>query len=140
MKGRMKRLKIYTPFFIFLILLSACGAGAPEPGLEGTAWELVKLNEQLPLADTTIMLTFDDGQAGGNSGCNSYGAAYEVDGDSLRLGELMSTMMYCRAEGVMDQETTYLLYLSQVRTYAIIDGELYLSLADGSQLEFIPQK
>ena len=135
---KIKLIRIFTT--LLLLALTACSAGAPAPELEGITWELVKLDEQLPLADTTITLTFDNGQVGGNSGCNSYGAAYEVDGESLKLGELMSTMMYCQAEGVMDQETTYLLYLSQVRTYAIIDGELYLSQADGSQLVFIPQK
>lgn len=133
-------MKLYLPLLIFLLLLSACTTGAPEPGLEGTTWELVKMDEMLPLADTTITLTFNDGQAGGHSGCNSYGAAYEIDGDTLELEDLMSTMMYCQAEGVMDQETAYLLFLSQVRSYAIIDGALYLSRGDGGELKFIPQK
>jgi heat shock protein HslJ len=49
-------------------------------------------------------------------------------------------MMYCDAEGVMEQETAYLLFLSQVRSYAILDGALYLSQADGRELKFISQK
>jgi heat shock protein HslJ len=124
---------------LFMLILSACANGS-QPKLEGTTWELVKMDEKLPLADTTITLKFEVGQAGGNAGCNSYGGAYDLNGDSLKLDELMSTMMYCEAEGVMDQETAYLLFLSQVRSYAILDGALYLSQADGRELKFIPQK
>jgi len=49
-------------------------------------------------------------------------------------------MMYCEAEGVMEQEAAYLEFLSQVSRFAIIEGELYLSQADGSALKFIPQQ
>jgi heat shock protein HslJ len=136
----MKNIPVLTLTVLIVLTLTACATGAMEPKLEGTNWELVKIDEQLPLADTSITLKLEEGQAGGNAGCNSYGAAYEIDGDTLKLEDLMSTMMYCQAEGVMDQETDYLFFLSQVRSYAIIDGALYLSQADGRQLKFIPQK
>jgi heat shock protein HslJ len=123
-----------------MLMLTACSVGAPEPKLEGTTWELVKMDEKLPLADTTITLKFEVGQAGGNAGCNSYGAAYVLKGDALTFEEVVSTMMYCDAEGVMEQESAYLLFLSQVRSYAILDGALYLSQADGRELKFISQK
>lgn len=125
---------------IFMLLLSACTAGGSQPKLEGTTWELVSMDGKLVLADATVTLILEDGQGGGSAGCNSYGATYDIDGDSLRLGEVMSTMMYCQAEGVMEQESAYLLALSQVKTYSIMDGALYLSLADGRELKFIPQK
>ena len=136
----MKNIPVLTLTVLIVLTLTACATGAMEPKLEGTNWELVKIDEQLPLADTSITLKLEEGQAGGNAGCNSYGGAYEIDGDTLKLEDLMSTMMYCQAEGVMDQETDYLFFLSQVRSYAIIDGALYLSQADGRQLKFIPQK
>ena len=136
----MKNIPVLTLTVLIVLTLTACATGAMEPKLEGTNWELVKIDEQLPLADTSITLKLEEGQAGGNAGCNSYGGAYEIDGDTLKLEDLMSTMMYCQAEGVMDQETAYLFFLSQVRSYAIIDGALYLSQADGRQLKFIPQK
>lgn len=140
MKRKVIEMKITTSLLIFALLLSACAAGAPGPKLEGTTWELVSLDGKLAMADTTVTLIFEDGQAGGNAGCNSYGASYEVQGETLTLGELMSTMMYCEADGVMEQETDYLIALSQVKTYTIIDGALYLSKADGRELKFIPQK
>ncbi len=125
---------------LLVLMLSACATPTPEPQLEGTTWELVSMGDQLPVPGTTITITFDEGQLGGNSGCNSYGGAYEVEGDSFKPGELFSTMMYCEAEGVMDQEAAYLKFLSQVRSFSFIDGGLYMSQPDGSQLEFIPQQ
>jgi putative lipoprotein len=124
---------------LFMLILSACANGS-QPKLEGTTWELVAIEGKLPLADTTITLILENGQSGGNAGCNSYGAAYVLKGDTLTFEEVVSTMMYCEAEGVMDQETAYLLFLSQVRSYAILDGALYLSQADGRELKFISQK
>jgi heat shock protein HslJ len=121
-----------------ILTLSACSGGKAPQSLEGTTWELVTMDEQFPLTGSSITLSFEDGQMGGSAGCNSYGGSYEVDGDSIKPGELMSTMMYCQAEGVMDQETAYLNFLSKVRSYAIIDGTLYLSQPDGRQLAFIP--
>lgn len=124
---------------IMTLTLSACTGGG-QPKLEGTTWELVELEGKLALADTTVTLVLEDGQSGGTAGCNSYGAAYEVEKDSITFDEVISTMMYCEAEGVMDQETAYLLALSQVKTYTITGGALYLTQADGAQLKFIPEK
>lgn len=125
---------------LLILVLSACATPTPEPQLEGTTWDLVSMGDELPVPGTTITITFDEGQLGGNSGCNSYGGAYEVEGESFKPGELFSTMMYCEAEGVMDQEAAYLNFLSQIISFAIIDGELYMSKAEGSQLKFIPQQ
>ncbi|MEL7590917.1 MAG: META domain-containing protein [Anaerolineaceae bacterium] len=123
---------------IMTLTLSACTGGS-QPELEGSTWELVAIDDKLPLAGTTITLVMEDGQSGGTAGCNSYGAAYVIEDDTLTFDEVVSTMMYCEAEGVMDQETAYLLALSQVKTYTITGGALYLTQEDGRQLKFIPQ-
>jgi len=125
---------------LVLLALSACTSEKSSQSLAGTSWELATMDGQFPLTGSSITLSFEDGQMGGSAGCNSYGGSYEVDGDSIKPGELMSTMMYCQAEGVMDQEMAYLTFLSKVRTYAIIDRMLYLSQPDGRQLAFIPQE
>ena len=125
---------------LLVLMLSACPSPTHEPQLEGTTLELLSMGDELPVPGTTSTITFDAGQLGGNSGCNSYGGAYEVEGDSFKPGDLFSTMMYCEAEGVMEQESAYLNFLSQVRSFSFIDGGLYMSQPDGSQLEFIPQQ
>lgn len=53
-------------------------------------------------------VTFDpDGTVYGDAGCNRFTGAYEVDGDTLTIGPLASTLMMCE-ESVMDAEQVFL--------------------------------
>lgn len=120
--------------FVFCFLLTACaGRGG---GLDGIAWELVELDGSQPLTGTTITLTFEDGSAGGSSGCNSYGGEYQLNGEDITFGDLASTLMACLDEGVMAQESAFLAFLQGTRTYAIKDGFLNLYREDGTALKF----
>src|SRR5262245_52981011 len=63
--------------------------------LEGVTWQLTNYvgtdgAEATPVAETT--LTFADGRVSGNTGCNSFSAAYTVDGQTLKIEQGMSTM------------------------------------------------
>ena len=124
---------------LILLLLVGCQSGKGDPSLESSDWMLVGLGDQLPLPATTLTITFENGQAGGSAGCNSYGATYTIKGDQLNLDEITSTLMACMDNGVMEQEQVYLSFLAEVNTYAVIDGTLYLYRPDGSALRYIPQ-
>lgn len=110
----------------------------PAP-LEGTLWELVTYNDGSqamvsPLNGTRITATFDDAesQVAGSAGCNNYFGGYEVDGNSIAIGPLASTQMFCGdPEGVMEQESQYLAALQSAATFQIIANRLELISESG---------
>ncbi|MDT8304784.1 MAG: META domain-containing protein [Anaerolineae bacterium] len=121
-----------------------------EPGeagvLAGTNWELVSFGpvgaEADVVAGSTVTLLFDrNGQAGGNSGCNSYGAPYDVSGDQISFGEVVSTLMACADDDIMDQEGRYLAALQTAESFAL-DGDRLTITYDGGQrvLNFVRQE
>jgi heat shock protein HslJ len=76
--------------------------------------------------DSTITAEFADGSMGGNAGCNSYFAAYAVDGNNITIEQAGSTRMFCEPQELMDQETAYLAALGTVTQFQIENGQLIL--------------
>jgi Heat shock protein len=150
--------KISLVLLISMLLLSTAAAAGctssvkPSPNatsttssalqLEGTTWKLTSLatetgvNNTLP--NTTITAIFDDGNVTGSSGCNRYFGSYQLNKTEINFGQVGSTLMFCAdPDGVMTQETTYLLLLKDVTSYAISNNELTLSDSLGNpQLVF----
>lgn len=126
-------------FVLILSLVTACGAEEGSDALDGTAWQLVAMGDELPLAESTLTIAFEDGQGGGSSGCNSYGGTYTIRENEFGITDIASTLMACLDNGVMEQEQAYLVFLGEVTSYNISAGMLSLSRPDGSSLKFIPQ-
>ena len=114
-------------------LAAACGGDddddAGGPALEGTEWTLVS-GVEAP-EDAAPTLTLADGSANGFGGCNTFGGSYELDGDSITIGPLASTMMACE-EAKSAAEAAYLPALEAADAWAVEDGELVLS-SDGEE-------
>ena len=73
-----------------------------------------------------------DGQVTGSAGCNNYFGTYSTEGETISVGPLGLTMMYCESpEGVMDQESGYLAALENVSSYQISGNNLILHTEDG---------
>ena len=92
-----------------LVLTYAAGAANP---LEGewlvTGYNNGKEAVTSPIAGTELTATFTpDGQVSGNAGCNTYNGPYKLDGTSLTVGPLATTMKACE-QAIMDQETQFL--------------------------------
>lgn len=92
--------------------------------LENSKWTLTLFGapdaETPVVTGSTITLAFDaNGQAGGSSGCNTYGGSYEVQGDQVVFGELGSTLMACADQGLMDQEMAYLAALQSTGRFEV---------------------
>jgi len=118
------------------VLLQARSGG----DLAGTGWSLVTLNGQAPIpASGPITLAFEaGGRAGGNSGCNSYGATYVARGGSLKITEMVSTLRACVDPSLNAQEATYLAALAAVAEYEVTGGRLSLRDAGGTiELVFV---
>lgn len=104
--------------------------------LAGVTWRLAEFVNAdgvsaSPVAEAT--LTFEEGRAGGNTGCNSFSAGYTVSGQQLSFQPGVSTMMAC-AEPIMAQEQALLSQLNEVAAYEIVSGQLHLLDAAGQTL------
>lgn len=118
--------------------------GATGESLVDTKWQLVSMgsaNAPSPvIAGSTLTLEFrQDGSLGGSAGCNSFSGSYQTQGASLSIGALVSTLMACVDEGLMQQETRYLAALQSAIGYELQDNQLVIRYTDGqAQLIFVP--
>jgi len=107
----------------------------PAESLEDLLWTLVSyVNDEgetvAVLPETEITIEFQDGEFGGNAGCNNYFGSYEVEGGGLAFGPMGSTMMAC-LPAVMEQEVQYLAALGNLASYQVVGGELQMMDGDG---------
>jgi peptidoglycan/xylan/chitin deacetylase (PgdA/CDA1 family)/heat shock protein HslJ len=103
--------------------------------MKGILWKLDSyVNSQGEPADvlpgTEITIEFEDGQVNGSAGCNAYFAPYEIEGNSLTIGQIGSTMMACEPT-VNEQETQYLAALESAASYQVTGDGLQIANTDG---------
>jgi len=65
-----------------------------------------------------------DGKINGDAGCNRFLGEYSVDGSTIDIGPLASTLMFC--EGVMDAERALLKALEKSASYTVKGERLTL--------------
>ena len=110
-------------------------ASGTSAALEGTTWSLTSLVTEGTATDvlpnTTVTVSFDNGNVTGSSGCNRYFGHYELSDKNITFTSLGSTLMYCTDPGVMTQETTYMQLLLNATAYVISEDTLSLVNADG---------
>lgn len=108
---------------------TAADAGATD--LPGTSWTLVSFSDAdgatTDAAAAATLRFADDGKAYGSTGCNSFTATYEVDGEGISLTLGAMTQMACTDEAVGAQETAVTSSLDLVDAFAISGTELVLS-------------
>lgn len=119
-----------------LLILTACAAGTPE-SIQGR-WQLVShgsaSSQVAAAADVDAFIEFgEDGQVGGNVGCNGFGGEYEVQGDVITFGPLIATEMFCDGP-VGEQEATTFAVLFESATYSLDGGTLTITSADGNSV------
>jgi heat shock protein HslJ len=109
----------------------------PTDTPEGITWILQQqavdgptVVEHLPRL-VLASLVMEDGQAGGQSGCNSWFASYELDGTALTFGMPGSTMMACPAPQTA-VETAFLSNIGSVASWASDGANLTLYDAEGN--------
>ena len=119
-----------------LLLITAPVLAHAQPGmstgqrvLTGTEWQLVSLGPAGSEADvvpgTTVTLKFgEDGRASGSTGCNSYGGTYEVRGDAISFGRLVSTRRACLDQNANQQEQRFLSSLEAANRFRLSSNRL----------------
>jgi heat shock protein HslJ len=124
-----------------LLLLAACAGGSPATIMG--QWELVSYgsaSSQTPaVADVDTSIEFLDGQLSGNVGCNGFGGEYEVDGDVLKFGPVMSTMMFCEGP-VGEQEMATIAVFQESATFVLDGDTLTITSADGNSVIVLARK
>jgi heat shock protein HslJ len=115
--------------------LAGCSSTGESARLEGTIWALESYQnadgetvDALP--DSGAGADFENGEVSGTSGCNRFFGSYEVDGDSISIGPLGSTLMACPGP-LMDQEIGFMTSFQSAATYEISGDTLTMSNADG---------
>jgi len=100
----------------------------PNDSLAGSKWQLTSINGTpipVPTTSKTVTLEFDsEGQVNGSGGCNSFGGSYQVQGDSLSFGPIISTKMACVDETAMQQESQYFQILQGATKYSVAPEQL----------------
>ena len=89
--------------------------GIPITGtdLANTQWTLVSFThagaDTPVLPGSSLTLSFQqNGEVEGTGGCNSFGGQYSIQGSTLLFQQLLHTDMACTAQGVDQQEQSYL--------------------------------
>jgi heat shock protein HslJ len=107
-----------------------------EPGandLAGSVWVLTEINGAAPIEGTNFTLAFTSETELGGNACNGFGGTYIVEGNTIQIQELMSTMMACMdPEGIMEQEQAYLDLLGKAATYELSGDRLVIGTADNA--------
>ena len=97
--------------------------------LTGTEWRLISFGpsgaEASVVAGTTVTLKFgEDGRASGSTGCNSYGGTYQVRGDNITFGRLISTRRACLDQNANQQEQRFLSALEAANRFRLSSDRL----------------
>lgn len=74
----------------------------------------------------------EEGSAGGNTGCNTFGGLASVEGSNITFGQIVTTLIACDG-AIGDQERKFLGALSGTRRFEIntLERKLVLLGADG---------
>ena len=137
MKPLYRNLLLLTALILLAIAGVARSTGETtamaEFDLVGTHWwvEDIGGGGVIDASHTTIGFV-GEGRVAGDTGCNRYTGAFEVDGQSLRFGPLAGTRRAC-APALMDQESRFYQAITRVARWEVAGtGLLHLLDADGS--------
>jgi heat shock protein HslJ len=117
------------------VALLLAGCSSPDPGtdparLEGVTWILDaasagSLVDHVPKG-ARVDLQFQEGQASGKSGCNTYGGSYEAGDGTLSFGQMQMTLIACDQQ-IMALESAYLDALGATTGFQITNSGLVLT-------------
>lgn len=103
--------------------------------LEGVSWQLGSIVDNNgasgSVLDGNIYITFDNGQAAGSSGCNTFTADYQIQDGKMTLTLTGATRKACQ-EDIGKREEQFMTGLEKVAGYRIERNILSLLDSDGN--------
>ena len=123
-------------FLLVAVLVSSCGGTSNGISLENTGWELATIGGYNLIAGSSITASFVGGEIRGNAGCNTYFGDYDLSrsGDFEVTAFAITEMACLSPQGVMQQETNYMHYLTSA-VLAVREGaQLNLRNAAGQDI------
>jgi len=122
----MKSFKLLVVIFVFT--LTACQS---KSQLAGTSWRLVSYgdvnNPVLATTDQVPTLEFlPDGKLNANTGCNSAGGEYKIEGNRLTITNLVSTLIACAEPERANQEASFVAGLNKAETFKLENDTLVI--------------
>ncbi len=115
------------------LALSAC---AVRPPVEDFAWVLTMygqpgtLQSALPTPEVTAYFSSKDNTLKGSTGPNNYSGTFTLDGMSLTISNIASTLVGSTSPAVSAQESAYLSILQKADTYEMDHGSLIIHGGD----------
>ena len=146
----MDRRWTYVTLGLTIVLMATCARLAelvpgivgdrqpdPEAALVNTEWMMASYGgpgaETPVLEETEVTVWFGaESQAGGFTGCNTFGAAYVVGDGSLSFREIIATEIAC--PGLMEQEREYLEALRTAGDFELTDYRLRIWYDEGERV------
>lgn len=128
-------MKSILTLLAFAVTLAACAPNElAAPSLAGTQWVLKAMPgwEMAKAAQIPTLVFRSETEAGGRTGCNTWGGTYERQGAKIRFSALMMTEMACQYG--MDVEQLYMNALEQTRAISVNGDTLVLSNEAGTEL------
>jgi heat shock protein HslJ len=131
---------------VLLLLAAACGDDAETTAapndtadehagdLEGTTW-LLTADAPLGVAleAVGVSATFADGRLSGRSGCNNYSTTYQLEGDSITIGQDIATTLMSCPPAVTAVETAFLARLPRAAGFTI-EGDILTMTDDQGEI------
>jgi heat shock protein HslJ len=130
--------------FAVMPAFAAQGTPSPSPGtgIAPVVWQLTRFENANGLTvepDDPSLYTVQflpDGKANVRADCNNGQGNYEIDGSSLMIEEIVTTLVGCPPESFGEE---FVQHLQEVESFAYAEEELVLSLASlGGVLHFVP--
>ena len=126
-----------------LMVVPACGSLPRfEPvTLVGSSWTVSSYSTgepepRMPIDGSSLTAEFgEDGNVSGSSGCNSYSGTYEISGETVEFGEMISTLIACiEPEGIMEQEADFFNAMKNAERFQLQGDLLVLFDSQGNRL------
>ena len=108
--------------------------GDDVDALRDREWKLtwVERFSTIPPDGTPSIRFGSDGNMGAQTGCNSGGAGYTVEGNRLSIGPMALTKRACLESARNELEAAYVGAIQRTRRFRIANGELELLSDDGT--------
>ncbi|WP_448337083.1 META domain-containing protein [Chloroflexus aurantiacus] len=119
---------------LLIIFLVACtDRSTPITDLTNRQWQLIEIEGQPPLpSEQALSMAFDStGRISGFAGCNSFSGSYRVEGTTISISDVVTTLVACADDAVTTQEMMFHQALQAATKYELNAGTLTLRDENG---------